>query len=203
MANGASLPEPIRHLAQDPLMVPLIEAHGPLDLPPDNDYFNTLFEAIANQQLSSKSAAAIIRKVRAIMPGGGAPTPEAILATPDEHLRNAGFSWRKAEYVKDLAQRVVSGELDLAHIAQMEEEEIIKQLVAVKGIGRWSAEMFLMFSLARPDIFAVGDYGLQVALRNLHGLDALPKPAQMRQLAEPWRPYRSYASLYLWRSISS
>jgi DNA-3-methyladenine glycosylase II len=203
MANGASLPEPIRHLAQDPLMVPLIEAHGPLDLPPNNDYFNTLFEAIANQQLSSKSAAAIIRKVRAIMPDGGAPTPEAILATPDEHLRNAGFSWKKVEYAKDLAQRVVSGELDLAHIAQMEEEEIIKQLVAVKGIGRWSAEMFLMFSLARPDIFAVGDYGLQVALRNLHGLDALPKPPQMRQLAEPWRPYRSYASLYLWRYISS
>jgi DNA-3-methyladenine glycosylase II len=135
------------------------------------------------------------------LPEGNVIDAQTILVLPDEALRGAGFSWRKVEYVKDLARHVASGELDLAHIASMEDEEVIKQLVAVKGIGRWTAEMFLMFSLARPDVFAVDDYGLQVALRNLYRLDSLPKAAQMRQLAEPWRPYRSYASLYLWRSV--
>jgi DNA-3-methyladenine glycosylase II len=117
-------------------------------------------------------------------------------------LRDAGLSWGKVRYVKDLAQKVADGEVHLARIATMDDEEIIKELTLVKGIGRWTAEMFLMFSLARPDVFAVGDYGLQVGLKRLYDLPDLPKPAQMRDLAEPWRPYRSYASLYLWRAIT-
>jgi DNA-3-methyladenine glycosylase II len=197
------LAAPIAHLAKDPLLAPLVEKYGPLELPGSEDYFYTLFDAIASQQLSVKAAAAILRKVRALVPEERPVDAPAILDLPDEALRGTGFSWRKVEYVKDLSRRVASGDLDLAHIASLDDEEIIKQLVAVKGIGRWTAEMFLIFSLSRPDIFAVDDYGLQVGLKNLHGLETLPKPALMRELAEPWRPYRSYASLYLWRSISA
>src|SRR5207248_9874487 len=122
------------------------------------------------------------------------------LGVPDGALRGAGRSWGKVSYVKDLAERVASGALPLEHIAQMADDDIIAALVAVKGIGKWTAEMFLIFSLARPDVLAVDDFGLRAAMRDLYALADLPKPAIMRDIAEPWRPYRSYASLYLWRS---
>ena len=188
------------HLAQDPILSSLIEQYGQLTLTSTIDYFDTLLDAIVSQQLSSKAAATIMGRIRALVPHRETPDPQSIIALPDQQLRDAGLSWRKVSYVKDLAVRVAAGELDLAHIAGMEDEEIIKELVAVKGIGRWTAEMFLIFSLARPDVFAVDDYGIQSAMKRLYGMDALPKPALMRQIAEPWRPYRSYAALYLWRS---
>lgn len=189
--------------AADPVMARLINERGPLQLTPTDEYFFTLLDAIASQQLSSKAAATIVGRIRALLPEGEPPAPDAILALPDEALRQAGLSWKKVSYVKDLSQRVHSGELDLAHIAQMDDEEIIKALVAVKGIGRWTAEMFLIFSLARPDVLAVDDYGIQVAMKRLYNLDDLPKPAIMREIAEAWKPYRSYASLYLWRSLDN
>ena len=189
--------------ASDPVMARLIGERGPLQLTPTDEYFFTLLDAIASQQLSSKAAATIVGRIRALLPEGEPPAPDAILALPDEALRQAGLSWKKVSYVKDLSQRVHSGELDLAHIAQMDDEEIIKALVAVKGIGRWTAEMFLIFSLARPDVLAVDDYGIQVAMKRLYNLDDLPKPAIMREIAETWKPYRSYASLYLWRSLDN
>jgi len=189
--------------ASDPVMARLIGERGPLQLTPTDEYFFTLLDAIASQQLSSKAAATIVGRIRALLPEGEPPAPDAILALPDEALRQAGLSWKKVSYVKDLSQRVHSGELDLAHIAQMDDEEIIKALVAVKGIGRWTAEMFLIFSLARPDVLAVDDYGIQVAMKRLYNLDDLPKPAIMREIAEAWKPYRSYASLYLWRSLDN
>ena len=194
----------LSHLAAaDPVMARLIGERGPLKLTPTDEYFFTLLDAIASQQLSSKAAATIVSRIRALLPEGEPPAPDAILALPDEALRQAGLSWKKVSYVKDLSQRVHSGELDLAHISQMEDEEIIKALVAVKGIGRWTAEMFLIFSLARPDVLAVDDYGIQVAMKRLYNLDDLPKPAIMREIAETWKPYRSYASLYLWRSLDN
>jgi DNA-3-methyladenine glycosylase II len=189
--------------ASDPVMARLIGERGPLQLTPTDEYFFTLLDAIASQQLSSRAAATIVGRIRALLPEGEPPAPDAILALPDEALRQAGLSWKKVSYVKDLSQRVHSGELDLAHIAQMDDEEIIKALVAVKGIGRWTAEMFLIFSLARPDVLAVDDYGIQVAMKRLYNLDDLPKPAIMREIAETWKPYRSYASLYLWRSLDN
>jgi len=192
------------HLAaSDPVMARLVQERGPLQLTPTTDYFFTLLDAIASQQLSSKAAATIVNRIRALVPHMETPDAESILALPDQTLREAGLSWSKVSYVKDLANRVASGELDLACISQMEDEEIIKALVAVKGIGRWTAEMFLIFSLARPDVLAVDDYGLQVAMKRLYNLPDLPKPAAMRQIAESWRPYRSYASLYLWRSLDN
>ena len=201
---NSDLQAALTHLtAVDPVMARLISERGPLQLTPTDEYFFTLLDAIASQQLSSKAAATIVSRIRALLPEGEPPAPDAVLALPDEALRSAGLSWKKVSYVKDLAQRVHSGELDLGHISQMDDEEIIKALVAVKGIGRWTAEMFLIFSLARPDVLAVDDYGLQVAMKRLYNLDDLPKPAAMREIAEPWLPYRSYASLYLWRSLDN
>jgi DNA-3-methyladenine glycosylase II len=188
------------HLAQDPVLARLIEQHGQLTLTSTTEYFDTLLDAIVSQQLSSKAAATIMGRIRALVPSKETPDPESILALPDQQLRDAGLSWQKVSYVKDLAGHVADGRLDLAHIAGMEDEEVIKELVAVRGIGRWTAEMFLIFSLARPDVLAVDDYGIQAGMKRLYGLEALPKPPIMRQIAEPWRPYRSYASLYLWRS---
>ncbi len=193
----------LTHLAQDPVLGRLIETHGPITLAPTTDYFYTLLDAIVSQQLSAKAAATISARIRALVPGDATPDVASVLALPDQQLRDAGLSWKKVSYVKDLAGRVVSGELDLAHIASLDDEEIIKGLVAVRGIGRWTAEMFMIFSLARPDVMAVDDYGIQVAMKRLYDLDALPKPAQMRQIAEPWKPYRSYALLYLWRTADS
>lgn len=191
--------------AADPVMARLIEERGPLSITasPQDDYFYTVLDAIASQQLSSKVAATIVSRIRALVPGEDTPTAAQIFALSDQALRDVGLSWAKVSYIKDLARRVVSGELDLVHVSAMSDEEIIKELVAVKGIGRWTAEMFLLFSLARPDVFAVDDYGLRVAVKRLYDLPDLPKPAPMREIAEPWRPYRSYASLYLWRSLDN
>jgi DNA-3-methyladenine glycosylase II len=190
----------IAHLVTtDPVMARLVEGTGPLVLMPTDDYFFTLVDAIASQQVSAKAAAAVVARLRALTPGQEPPDPRSILALPDQALRDAGLSWRKVSYVKDLAAHAASGKLDLEHIAQMEDEEVITAWVDVKGIGRWTAEMFLIFSLARPDVLAVDDYGLRASMQRLYNLPDLPKPAPMREIAEPWRPYRSYASLYLWR----
>ena len=192
----------VAHLsAADPVMAGLVERIGPVQLSPTNNYFFTLVDAIASQQLSGKVASTIVERIRALVPGRTTPDAHDILALPDEALRGTGLSWGKVGYIKDLASRVASGQLDLDYIARMDDEEIIRALVAVKGIGRWTAEMFLIFSLARPDVLAVDDYGLRAAMMRLYSLGELPTPATMRRIAEPWRPYRSYASLYLWRSV--
>jgi DNA-3-methyladenine glycosylase II len=191
----------LAHLsAADPVMAHLVQERGRLVLPATDDYFFTLLESIVSQQLSSKAAATIMSRILSLFPGKESPDPDSVLALPDQAFRDAGLSWSKVSYVKDLAARVTSGRLPLDHIAQMPDEEAIEALVAVKGIGRWTAEMFLMFSLARPDVLAVDDYGLRAAMMSLYGMPELPKPAAMREVAEPWRPYRSYGCLYLWHS---
>lgn len=201
---NAQLEAALAHLAaSDPVMARLIQERGPLQLTSTTDYFFTLADAIASQQLASKAAATIVNRIRALVPGKDTPQAPDILSLPDQALRDAGLSWSKVSYVKDLSSRVASGQLDLEHISRAEDEEIIKELVAVKGIGRWTAEMFLVFSLARPDVLAVDDYGLRVAMKRLYDFADLPKPAEMRLIGEPWRPYRSYASLYLWRSLDN
>ena len=191
----------VAHLsAADPVMAGLVERIGPVQLSPTNNYFFTLVDAIASQQLSGKVASTIVERIRALVPGRTTPDAHDILALPDEALRGTGLSWGKVGYIKDLASRVASGQLELDHIALLDDEQVIQALVAVRGIGRWTAEMFLIFSLARPDVLAVDDYGLRTAMMRLYGLNTLPAPATMRRIAEPWRPYRSYACLYLWRS---
>src|SRR5437868_1420085 len=171
--------------AADPVMARLVSESGPVALAASGDYFFTLLEAMASQQLSSKAADTIVRRILALFPGKQTPAPEDVLGVPDQAFRDAGLSWSKVSYLKDLATHVVSGSLPLDHIAQMPDEEAIAALVAVKGIGRWTAEMFLIFSMARPDVFAVDDYGLRAAMMRLYNLPALPKPAAMREVAEP------------------
>ena len=194
----------IAHLSApdaEPVMAELVARFGPLHLSRSDDYFSTLVESIASQQLSSKVADTITKRIRALMGDNERIQVASVLAVPDQALRDAGLSWGKVRYVKDLAQKVADGEVHLESISQMNNDDAVAELVKVKGIGRWTAEMFLMFSLARPDVLAVGDYGLQSAIRRLYSLADLPKPAKMQELAEPWRPFRSYASLYLWRAL--
>lgn len=197
---GTEAEAAMAHLSDvDPVMARLVDGTGPMLLKPTADYFFTLVDSIVSQQLSARVAATIVKRIGALGPGGESLDAQTVLALTDQELRDTGLSWSKVRYIKDLAQHMASGALDLEHIAQMEDEEIIKELMAVKGIGRWTAEMFLIFSLGRPDVLAVGDYGLQTAMKRLYDLPDLPKAATMREIGEPWRPYRSYASLYLWR----
>ena len=159
--------------------------------------------AIAGQQLSVKAAQAIWRKLVARY-DGRTPTPEEILADDPEELRAAaGFSRAKVAYLRSLAEHVVSGELELDRLDELGDAEVIRELTAVKGIGEWSAHMFLMFTLHRPDVLAPGDLGIRNAVRDAYGLAAVPKPGELEAIAEPWRPYRTRACLYLWRSLDN
>jgi DNA-3-methyladenine glycosylase II len=200
---------PDAHLHRaDPVLARLIDDGGPLPLEPDSrgrpaELYGALVRTIAGQQLSVKAARAIWSKLVARF-DGRTPTPEEILADdPDELRVAAGFSHAKVRYLRSLAEHVVSGELQLDRLAELPDEEVLRELTAVKGIGEWSAHMFLMFSLHRPDVLAVGDLGIRNAVRDAYGLAALPKPAELEQIAEPWRPYRTRACLYLWRSLDN
>jgi DNA-3-methyladenine glycosylase II len=200
---------PDAHLRRaDPVMARLIDEGGPLPLEPDSrgrpdDPYGALVRAVAGQQLSVRAAQAIWRKLIARF-DGVTPTPEQILADDPDALRvAAGFSRAKVTYLRSLAEHVVSGELELDRLGELSDGDVIRALTAVKGIGDWSAHMFLMFTLHRPDVLAVGDLGIRNAVRDAYGLIAAPKPAELIELAEPWRPYRTRACLYLWRSLEN
>jgi DNA-3-methyladenine glycosylase II len=189
----------------DPVLRKVIEQVGAdglddfrSDLPSDS--YATLIRAIAGQQLSNAAAAAIYNRLLARY-GGRPPTPAEILAEEPEELRVAGgLSHAKVRYLRSLAEHVLNGSLDLDSLDDLPDEEVIAALVAVKGIGLWSAQMFLIIHLRRPDVLPVGDLGIRKAVMNLYGLPALPGPAELVAIGEPWRPYRTLASLYLWRS---
>ena len=200
---------PDAHLHRaDPVLARLIDGGGPLPLEPDSrgrpdDLYGALVRTIAGQQLSVKAARAIYTRLTDRF-GGRTPTPQEILADdPDELRVAAGFSRAKTAYLRSLAEHVVSGELALDRLADLPDEEVMRELTAVKGIGEWSAHMFLMFTLHRPDVLAVGDLGIRNAVRDAYELAALPAPAELEQIAEPWRPYRTRACLYLWRSLDN
>jgi DNA-3-methyladenine glycosylase II len=204
------LQAPDAHLRRaDPVIARLIDEHGgPLPLEPDSrgrpsDLYGALVRTIAGQQLSVRAARAIWTKLTDRF-GGRTPTPEEILADdPDELRAAAGFSRAKVVYLRSLAEHVVSGELELDRLAELPDEEVMRELTAVKGLGAWSAHMFLMFSLHRPDVLPVGDLGIRNAVRAEYGLVALPSPGEMEVIGEPWRPYRTRACLYLWRSLEN
>ncbi len=196
----------IAHLrAADPALAEIIETVGPfrMQLKVSRSLFGSLAEAIVYQQLSNKAAATIYGRVEALYPD--APdgfTPRHILMTPDEALRGCGLSRAKVLAVQDLARRVESGELptlDEAHT--IPDAELIERLVKVRGIGRWSAEMFLMFRLGRPDVLPLDDYSLRKAYAKAFRKRALPSPNALRKAGEKWRPYRTVASWYLWRVL--
>ena len=189
-----------RHLARrDPVLKRLIAAVGPCTLRPDPDGFAILVRAIVSQLISTKAAETIGRRLREAL-GGAGLAPAALLALPEEALRGAGLSGGKARAVRDLAERVHSGALPLDRLPDMTDDEVIAALLPVRGIGRWTAQMFLIFSLGRLDVLAVDDLGLRAGARDQYGLEELPDRVRLTELAEPWRPYRSVATWYLWRS---
>ncbi|HTR75348.1 MAG TPA: DNA-3-methyladenine glycosylase [Solirubrobacterales bacterium] len=194
--------------ASDPVMADLIERIGPLDLARrlrrrkeerPADAFGALLRSIVGQQLSTKAARAIYLRMLELF--DGPPTPEAVLELSEEDLRGVGFSGRKVEYVHDLAARVLDGELELDRIEALGDEEAIEEISAVRGLGRWTAEMFLLFHLGRPDVISDGDLGIRKAVMIEYELAEMPTPRQVEERAEGWRPERSLASLYLWESL--
>jgi DNA-3-methyladenine glycosylase II len=188
-------------MRRDPRLGTLIKRVGRCCLPDSrgHDPFAGLVRVIMSQQLSGKAADTIFGRVQALAGGRGALTPGAIKALAADALRAAGVSRPKISYLYDLAEHVQDGRLDLHALDGHPDEEVIAQITAVKGLGRWSAEMFLMFRLNRPDIFPVGDLGIVKGVQKLFAMKRPPSVRTMERLAEPWRPYRSVAAWYLWR----
>jgi DNA-3-methyladenine glycosylase II len=188
-------------------MARLIDEIGPLSVKARKrgrpaDAYGALVRTITGQQLSTKAAATIYARLTQLY-GGRTPTPEEILATDPQELRGVGLSGAKAAYLRDLAEHIVDGELPIGELAELPDDQVFDALIAVKGLGRWSVDMFLMFHLGRPDILPVGDLGIRKAIQVHYGLEELPKPGEMEQIADAWRPYRTLACLYLWESLDN
>ena len=190
-------------MRRDPVLGKAIKQIGPCLLAERQrkDHLTALVGSIVSQQLSTKAAATIFGRLVALFPGHVIPGPEAIAALDDQTLRSAGLSGQKVSYLRDLCARLADGRLMLDDLDTLDDEEVIARLVAVKGFGRWTAEMFLMFRLHRPDILPVGDLGIVNAVQRLYGLRKRPDPKRLMKLGEPWRPYRSVACWYLWQSL--
>ena len=193
----------LNHLKKsDPVMARLIEAVGPcrFETRTDHSHFYHITRAIVYQQLSTLAARTIHGRFIGLF-DSPAPEPHHVVRMSDEKMRAAGLSRQKASYIKDLAARVHAGELPLERVESMTDEEIIAALTTVKGIGVWSAQMFLMFRLGRPNVLPVGDLGIQKGIQKTYGLRKLPKPQRVEQIGKPWAPYATIASWYLWRSL--
>ena len=201
------MPTPEEHLsATDPRLAELIARarRYELKLSPVSRPFDALAESIAYQQLSGKAAATIWGRVRALFPKKKYLDPKLVLATPDEKLRAAGLSRSKVAALKDLAAKTIDGTLPSGRaLARMSDEEIIERLITVRGIGRWTVEMLLLFDLGRPDIWPVADYGVRKGFAKTFGKRKLPNPKQLMKLGEKWRPYRSAAAWYFWRALDA
>ncbi len=190
-------------MRRDPILAPVIRKHrarSPLDAPA-LEPFPALVRTITAQQISTKAAATIHGRFVALMPEG--VTPTALLALTEETMRQAGLSRQKTAYLRDLSTKVLSGELPVHALHELDDEAVIDAIVKVKGLGRWSAEMFLMFRLRRPDVLPVDDLGIVNAIQRLYGLRKRPTPDRIRKIAEAWRPYRTIACWYLWRSLEN
>jgi DNA-3-methyladenine glycosylase II len=189
-----------RHLARrDPVMKRLMAAVGPCTLRPNPDGFALLVRSIISQQISTRAAETIGARLRAAV-GPTGLTPPAILSLTDEAMRGAGLSAGKTRALRDLAEKVHTGQVPLDRLPAMEDEEVIAALVPVRGIGRWTAQMFLIFSLGRLDVLPVDDLGLKAGVKASYGLEALPGRHELHEIATPWRPYASIATWYIWRS---
>jgi DNA-3-methyladenine glycosylase II len=194
--------EGVDHLRRlDPKWEAIIEEVGPCRLVLRPDRFGTLVRAIIGQQISSKAAGSIDKRVREA--SSEIHEPEALLALGEVGLRACGLSGVKARYVLNLAQAVKDGSVPLDEVHSWEDEAIIAGLTSIKGVGPWTAEMFLIFALGRPDVLSVGDLGIRVGLKSFYGLEELPGPRECRELTEKWRPYRTVAMWYLWEGIDN
>ena len=188
-------------------MAELITRHGELSVAgrrsrrPPVDAYGMLLRSVVGQQLSVKAATTIYGRLLELF-GGATPPPHELLAAEPQALRDVGLSWRKVEYVRDLAEHVVSGELELDRLDQLSDEQVIAEITAVRGFGTWSAQMFLIFFLERPDVLPTGDLGIRRAVQVAYDLDELPAAAELERIAEPWRPHRSLACVYLWETLT-
>ena len=198
---NASYETALAHLrAADPVLGSLMARCGPCTLEPgEDDPFVTLCRAIIAQQLSGRAASTITERLEALF-DAGVLTPEGILATSDETLRSMGLSRQKQASLKDLATKTRDGSLQLAALATLSDEEVTRQLTQVRGIGVWTAEMFLIFSLGRLDVFPVGDLGIRKAIQRVYGYKKMPAVVTMHRHARKWAPYRTIATWYLWES---
>jgi len=188
----------IAHLsAIDPIMAGAIARVGPCTLTPNPNVFETLVDAIISQQISVKAADAIMARLRSATPAG-LITPAALVRLDSDALRAVGLSPQKIRYLRDLTERVVNDQLDLEQLSELDDEAVIKELVAVKGIGRWTAEMILIFSLGRTDVLPVDDLGFQEGVREAYGLESRPTRKELLERGEAWRPYRTIATWYMW-----
>jgi len=197
------------HLAAaDPVIGRLIADLGELSIAtrrsrrPHVDAYGMLLRSVIGQQLSVKAAATIYDRMLGLF-GGRTPTPSELLEIEPQDLRDVGLSWRKVEYVRDLAGHVISGELELDELEELSDDELVAKLTAIRGFGLWSAQMFLIFFYGRPDVLPSGDLGIRRAAQRAYGFDALPAPAEVDELGERWRPHRSLASVYLWESLAN
>jgi DNA-3-methyladenine glycosylase II len=186
---------------RDPVIRSLMREHGACGLADSQhtDPFQALIHAIVSQQLSTRAAATITARFEGLY--GGAPTPAQVMRTSDEQLRGVGLSIQKIGYIRDLCQRIQDASLPLTALDTLPDEEVVSALTQVKGIGRWTAEMFLMFRLHRPDVLPVGDLGIVKAVQKAYRLRKVPTPERLTRIGEAWRPYRSIACWYLWASL--
>lgn len=188
--------------AVDPVVGTLIDKHGPYEPRVSPDPYQRILTSILFQQLAGSAARAIMRKWLALYGDDGRfPSPSELLSTTEEQFRSSGVSRQKAGYMRDLAWHVVEGKLDFGRLDALSDEEVIERLTAVKGIGVWTAHMFLMFHLARPDVLPVGDLGMRNGMRIAYGLEEVPTPKRAAEIGEPWRPFRSAGAWYMWRAV--
>jgi DNA-3-methyladenine glycosylase II len=193
--------------AADPVMARLVEEHARVvrrDLRRERpgDAYGALLRSIVGQQLSTKAARTIYGRMTDLF-DGHAPTPRQLLAVDPERIRAAGLSYSKIAYLRDLAARVEDGALELERLPELPDEEVSAQLTAIKGVGQWTADMFMMFHLGRPDILPVGDMGIRRAVQVEYRLRKPPDPKRLEKIARPWRPYRTLACLFLWSSLDN
>ncbi|OLD21112.1 MAG: DNA-3-methyladenine glycosylase [Thaumarchaeota archaeon 13_1_20CM_2_39_20] len=189
----------VRFLLKDPILGKIIDNVGDYSLKRRNHHFAVLVESIISQQLATKAAEAIFRRFTKLYPKF--PTATQILATRKSKLRKTGISGMKIDYLKDLARNIEEGKLKIKSLPKMSDEQVIEQLTQIKGIGRWTAEMFLIFSLGRQDVLPVHDLGLRKGVQFAFSLPQLPKPKEVEKFGERWKPYRSIATWYLWKSL--
>jgi DNA-3-methyladenine glycosylase II len=193
------IPEGVGFLRRDPLLGKIIDSVGDYSLKRRNHHFAVLVESIISQQLATNAAEAIFKRFKNLYPKF--PTASQVLATKKSKLRSVGLSSMKAGYLKDLARNVENGTINIRSLSKMSDDDVIECLTQVKGIGRWTAEMFLIFSLGRPDVLPIHDLGLRKGIQMVFSLRELPKPKQVEELGERWRPYRSIATWYIWKSL--
>jgi DNA-3-methyladenine glycosylase II len=207
-ADAQSLSEADQHLCSvDHVMRRIIDERGPIDAETDRrgsrpDPYEALARAIVGQQLSTRAARSIWERLVEIL-GGTFPGPSGLLAVDTDTIRGAGLSRSKVNFLRDLAERVEDGRLDLERLMELPDEDVVATLTEIKGVGPWTAEMFLIFHLGRPDVISAGDLGIRRAVQIEYGLDELPGPTDLERIAEPWRPHRTLACLYLWRSLDN